>query len=86
MLQLDKYEIVPMLLTFVGVGAVTLIVCLIVYSINYKPVPSKEMHVTIKTIEYDGCEYLEYCPNRSSSYYYLTHKGNCKYCTKRNGK
>lgn len=85
MLQLNKYEIVPILLTFVGVGAAILMVCLIVYTIAYKPVPHTGMHVTIKTIKYDGCEYLEYSPNRGSSYRCLTHKGNCKYCAKRDG-
>lgn len=86
MLQLNKYEIVPILLAFVGIGSVTVILSLIFYSITCKTVPSQEMYVVIKTIEYDGCEYLEYSPNRGSSYYYLTHKGNCKYCAKRNGK
>lgn len=86
MLQLNKYEIVPILLTFVGVGSVAVILSLIFYYITGKTVPSQETYVVIKTIEYDGCEYLEYSPNRGSSYRCLTHKGNCKYCAKRNGK
>lgn len=85
MLQLNKYEVVPILLTFVGIGSVAVILSLIFYSITCKTVPSQETYVVIKTIEYDGCEYLEYSPNHSSSYYYLTHKGNCKYCAKRDG-
>ena len=85
MLQLDKYEVVPILLTFVGIGSVAVLLSLIFYSITCKTVPSQETYVVIKTIEYDGCEYLEYSPNHSSSYYYLTHKGNCKYCAKRDG-
>lgn len=86
MLQLNKYEIVQILLTFVGVGVAILMICRIVYTIAHKPVPHTGMHVTIKTIEYDGCEYLEYSPNRGSSYRCLTHKGNCKRCAERNGK
>ena len=86
MLQLNKYEIVQILLTFAGVGIAVLMICRIVYTIANKPVPHTGMHETIKTIEYDGCDYLEYSPNRGSSYRCLTHKGNCKYCAKRNGK
>lgn len=86
MLQLDKYEVVPILLTFVGIGSVAVLLSLIFYSITCKTVPSQLMDVVIKTIEYDGCEYLEYSPNRGSSYRCLTHKGNCKRCAERNGK
>ena len=86
MLQLDKYEVVPILLTFVGIGSVAVLLSLIFYSITCKTVPSQLMDVVIETIEYDGCEYLEYSPNRGSSYRCLTHKGNCNYCAKRNGK
>jgi hypothetical protein len=86
MLQLDKYEVVPILLTFVGIGSVAVLLSLVFYSITCKTVPSQETDVVTGTIEYDGCEYLEYSPNRGSSYRCLTHKGNCKYCAKRNGK
>lgn len=86
MLQLDKYEVVPILLTFGGIVSVAILLSLIFCSITYKTVPSQETDVVIKTIEYDGCEYLEYSPNRGSSYRCLTHKGNCKHCAKRNGK
>lgn len=39
----------------------------------------------IRTIEYDGCEYLIYVDHDSSYHRGLgmTHKGNCRYCRER---
>lgn len=42
MLQLNKYEIVPILLAFVGIGSVTVILSLIFYSIL---LPAKQFQV-----------------------------------------
>ena len=39
----------------------------------------------IRTVEYDGCEYLIYV-DHDSGYYRgvgVTHKGNCRYCNER---
>jgi hypothetical protein len=39
----------------------------------------------IRTVEYDGCEYLIYV-DHDSSYHRgvgMTHKGNCRYCKER---
>lgn len=36
---------------------------------------------SIRTFEYDGCEYISFGSGNSLT---ITHKGNCKYCQQRN--
>lgn len=68
-----------------------LLVAILVASCTPNPQPSgttttsKLGDYTVKVI--DECEYIEYSAGIGESRVYsITHKGNCKFCAKRNGK